>query len=129
MEEHNKHIRAVLEVLKEHKLVANPDKCVFFAKEVEFCGHIIGGGKRRPAPGRLMALQKWERPTTITALRSFLGFVNYYASYLDGFAALVAKLQEKLKVDRKVGSKKTILWDEEDERLFAAIKEKLSVRL
>ena len=31
----------------------------FFYPEVKFCGHILGGGTRRPEPGKLMAIEKW----------------------------------------------------------------------
>ena len=55
---HDRDIRCVLEALREHKLIADQKKCKFVVKEVEFCGHILGGGRRRPAPGKLMALTK-----------------------------------------------------------------------
>ena len=38
-------------------------------------GGRVGDGK--PAPGKLLAVERWVRPTTITALRGFLGFANY----------------------------------------------------
>ena len=64
-----------------------------------------GGGCRRPAPGKLLAIEKWESPTDITELRSFLGFTNYYASYIKEYAHLVTGLQDKLKVPREIGKK------------------------
>ena len=70
---HNEDLRTVLEVLKEEKFVADVRNCHFFVKEVEFCGHILGGGVRRPAPGKLRAIEKWELPESITGLRAFLG--------------------------------------------------------
>ena len=76
IEEDDRDARRVMEVLRKHRLVANKKKCRYFVREVEFCGHILGGGKRRPAPGKLMALEKWEEPKTVTALRGFLGFTN-----------------------------------------------------
>ena len=39
---HDRDLRRVLDVLKAEKLVADPKKCKFFVKEVEFCGHILG---------------------------------------------------------------------------------------
>ena len=57
---HDTDIRRVLDALAEHKLVADIKKCKFFVKEVEFCGHILGGGRRRPSPGKLLALEEWE---------------------------------------------------------------------
>jgi hypothetical protein len=62
-----------MELLKADKFVADPKKCKFFVKEVEFCGHVLGNGTRRPAPGKLMAIERWQLPRTISELRAFLG--------------------------------------------------------
>ena len=86
-------------------MVADIKKCKFFVLEVEFCGHIIGKGQRRPAGGKLLALEKWEEPKTITALRGFLGFTNYYSAYVPNYAELAADLMEKLKVGKKEDKK------------------------
>ena len=91
LEQHNKELRRVMEVLKGQSLIVDISKCRIFVPEVEFCGHILGGGTRRPAPGKLLAIEKWETPTTITQLRSFLGFTNYYSSYVKEYAKLVGK--------------------------------------
>ena len=98
LQEHDKDIRRTLDKLAELKFVAEFRKCHFFVREVEFCGFILGGGTRRPAPGKLMAIEKWERPTNITQLRSFLGFTNHYSSFVQGYADIVGPIQEKLKV-------------------------------
>ena len=56
--------------------MASLKKCCFFCTSVEFCGHVLEGGERRPAPGKLMAVERWEAPKTVTALRGFLGFAK-----------------------------------------------------
>src|SRR5438552_11364106 len=43
-EQHREHLRLGLEALRQHTLYARPLKCTFDQLEVEFCGHIIGGG-------------------------------------------------------------------------------------
>ena len=124
---HDKDLRQTLDELRRQKLVASK-KCKFFKPEVTFCGHILGGGKRRPAPGKLAALEMWEEPKTLTALRGFLGFTNYYASYVEGYGELVADLQDLLKVGKKegkAGSKKPIFFTEAHRKAFRALKEKL----
>ena len=65
----------------------------------------MGDGARRPAPGTLRAIEKWEVPRNISELRAFLGFTNYYAIYIPDYARLVAKMQDKLKVPRDIGKK------------------------
>ena len=62
-------------------------------------------GVRKPAHGKLRAIEKWEVPRTVTALRAFLGFTNYYSVYIKDYANIVAKLTEKLNVPRDVGKK------------------------
>ena len=52
-----------------------------------------------------MAIEKWEVPATITELRAFLGFTNYYSSYIHEYAKIVAGLQDKLKVPHEVGKR------------------------
>ena len=79
-----------------------------------------------------MAIEKWELPQTITALRAFLGFTNYYHTYVHQYAELAAPLQEKLKVPRaegKKGSKKKMKWNEEEKKSFEEIKKKLCTQL
>ena len=76
-----------------------------------------------------MALQKWEEPKTVTALRGFLGFTNYYSSYVPGYAEIVADLQDLLKVDKKKGkkgSKEPVLFKEKHKKAFETIKNRLT---
>jgi hypothetical protein len=125
-------LRKVLEVMKEHKLVADKKKCHLFVREVEFCGQVLGNGTRRPMPGKLRALENWERPRTVTELRGFLGFTNYFANYIPDYASLVAGLQEKLKLPRaqaKKGSRTPIEWTKQDEWAFETVKAALSSQL
>ena len=42
--EHEKHLRLVLQKLREHQLYAKLSKCEFWLKEVYFLGHIISNG-------------------------------------------------------------------------------------
>ena len=73
---HEEQVRKVLEVLRQEKLVCGPKKGKMFLQSVELCGSILEDGTRRPAPGKMAALQLWERPETIRQLRAFLGCCN-----------------------------------------------------
>ena len=79
-------------------------------------------------PGKLRAIEKWETPKTILQLRGFLWFTNYYSVYIDGYAKLVSRLQDKLKVPRgagKKGSRVTIEWSQEDQEVFDELKKRM----
>jgi hypothetical protein len=131
-EAHDRDLRRVLALLAKGQLIADVSKCKFFVPEVEFCGHILRNGTRSPAPGKLSAIEKWERPQNITELRAFLGFTNYYNTYIKGYSEVVAKLQDKLKVPRDIGKKGSrckIERDSEDELCFQEIKRRLCSNL
>ncbi len=59
----------------------------------------------RPAPGKLLALEKWELHRTMTALKGLLGFCKHHAAYCKNYAELAAPLDEKLKVGKFKGRK------------------------
>ena len=40
-EDHDTHLRGVLETLRNEKLYAKPSKCEFWMREVSFLGHIV----------------------------------------------------------------------------------------
>jgi hypothetical protein len=40
-EEHEQHLRMVLQVLREHLLYAKMSKCSFYQKQIHYFGHII----------------------------------------------------------------------------------------
>ena len=125
--QHDKDIKRVLNQFKVCKLVVDK-KLKLLVREVEFCGHVLGGGKRRPAPGKLMAVEKWEPPKTVTQLRGFLGFTNYYSAYIRGYAAIVAPLQDLLKVTKiegRKGSKAPVNFQTEHNAAFLEIKSRL----
>ena len=91
-----------------------------------------GHGRRRPSPGKLLAIVKWEESKTITALRGFLGFTDYYSSYVEGYAHQVRLLQDLLKVGRKegkAGRQKPIEFREAERQAFEGVKLKLQESL
>jgi hypothetical protein len=40
-EEHEKKLRMVLQVLREHKLYSKLSKCIFYQKKIHYLGHIV----------------------------------------------------------------------------------------
>ena len=100
-----------------------------FPQGVEFCGSILEDGTRRPAPGKMAALQLWKRPKTITQLRAFLGCCNYYHEFLPLYAKYSGPLTELLKVGKvegKKGSQIKLKWTPECEEAFTGLKEALA---
>ena len=78
-EAHDKDLYPGLEVLDKHSMVCKPAEASLFVRQVEFAGNVVGHGQRRPMPGKLAALRHWEKPQTISELRSFMGFSNFFS--------------------------------------------------
>ena len=57
IENHDRDVVKVLEVFEKEQLICHPKKSSLFHMEVEFCGHILREGTRRPAPGKLLPIQ------------------------------------------------------------------------
>ena len=125
---HVTNVRQTLAALERDKWVSDPKKVKLFMRRVEFVGHVLGGGKRTPAPGKLVAVQKWQLPRNVSSLRALLGLCNYYSGYVRMFAEFAAPLQEKLKLPRELtraGSKHPLTWTPQEEKAFERLKQAL----
>ena len=71
-QEHEQHLRIVLEMLREKKLYAKLSKCDFWLKEVSFLGHIVSVEGIRVDPTKIEAVVNWKSPRNVTEVRSFL---------------------------------------------------------
>jgi hypothetical protein len=60
--EHEKHLKLVLQMLREHKLYAKLSKCEFWIDEVPFLGHVISKGGIAVDPGKVKDVLDWEVP-------------------------------------------------------------------
>ncbi|GKB97548.1 putative reverse transcriptase domain-containing protein [Tanacetum coccineum] len=72
-EEHEVHLRLVLELLKKEKLYAKFSKCEFWLREVHFLGHVVNQSGIHVDPSKVEAVKNWKAPTTPSKIRSFLG--------------------------------------------------------
>lgn len=84
LQEHAIHLQQVFQVLRDNELYVKKEKCSFAQCEVCFLGHIVGNGVLRMDEAKVQAIQEWKVPTT--ELRSFLGLVNYYRRFIQGYS-------------------------------------------
>ena len=98
-EEHEEHLRMVLQVLRERKLYANPSKCDFWLEDVNFLGHIISKEGIAVDPAKIDTVLAWKQPQTVTDVRSFVGLAGYYRRFIEGFAKIVAPMTQLTRKD------------------------------
>ncbi|GJZ42434.1 zinc finger, CCHC-type, retrotransposon gag domain protein, partial [Tanacetum coccineum] len=63
-EEHEEHLRTVLQILRQEKLYAKFSKCEFWLSKVAFLGHIVSAEGITMDPAKVEAITKWPRPTS-----------------------------------------------------------------
>ena len=90
--EHKIHVQRILAKLREHKLSLKPEKCWFSKKEIEFLGLIISEDSIKMDPGKVQAIKEWPVPTMKRELQQFLGFVNFYQQFVEGYAKIAKPL-------------------------------------
>ncbi|GJS31332.1 putative nucleotidyltransferase, ribonuclease H [Tanacetum coccineum] len=118
-EEHEDHLRTVLQILRQEKLYAKFSKCEFWLSRVAFLGHIVSSEGITMDPAKVEAITKWPRPTSVTEVRSFLGLAGYYRRFVDGFSRLALPLTKLMRKGEK------FVWNDEREKSFEELKQRL----
>ena len=129
-EEHLERVELVLSRLHQFGLKLRPNKCGFFKSQVRYLGHLVVAGKGVKAdPDKIKVVQEWPKPTTVSELRSFLGFTGFFRKFVHRYAALSAPLLKYLTGTKEKGKMKagrlTIELDDEAVSAFQMLKQKL----
>ncbi|XP_048628720.1 uncharacterized protein LOC125599496, partial [Brassica napus] len=111
-EEHERHLRLVLERLRDQKLFAKLSKCRFWKREVGFLGHRVSEEGVAVDPENIAAIKEWPHPTSVTEIRSFLGLDGYYRKFVQAFASISKPLT------RLTGKGIAYEWSIETEKAF-----------
>nr|GEW17989.1 putative reverse transcriptase domain-containing protein [Tanacetum cinerariifolium] len=87
-EEHEEHLKLILELLKKEELYAKFSKCEFWIPKVQFLGHVIDSKGIHVDPAKIESIKDWASPKTPTEIRQFLGLVGYYRRFIEGFSKI-----------------------------------------
>jgi hypothetical protein len=93
-EEHDKHLRLVLQKLRENQLYAKLNKFEFWLKEVSFLGHIISEGGISVDPSKVKDVLSSNTPQNVSDIRNFLGLAGYYRRFIEGFSKISMPMTE-----------------------------------
>ncbi|GJX81075.1 putative reverse transcriptase domain-containing protein [Tanacetum coccineum] len=118
-EEHEEHLKLILELLKKEELYAKFSMCEFWIPKVQFLGHVINSKSIHVDPSKIKSIKDWASPKSPTEICQFSGLAGYYRRFIEGFSKIAKSMtkltQKNVKFD----------WGEKEEAEFQLIKQKL----
>ncbi|GJW70121.1 putative reverse transcriptase domain-containing protein [Tanacetum coccineum] len=108
-QEHEEHLKLILELLKKEELYAKFSKCEFWIPKVQFLGYVIDCQGIHVDPAKIESIKDWASPKSPTEIRQFLGlagapilalpegiedFIVYYDASIKGLGAVLIKREK-----------------------------------
>ncbi|PIC40682.1 hypothetical protein B9Z55_008338 [Caenorhabditis nigoni] len=117
IEEHNQRLMALMKRINDYGFRIRLEKCTFLMERITFLGFIIDKDGRRPDPEKIAAVQQMPPPTNDGQVRSFLGFIQFYGSFVKELFRLRPPLDALTKKDAK------FLWTSQCQKSFDRVKQ------
>ena len=88
-------------------------------EEIPILGVVVGKGQIQIEQEKIKAVREWKTLTKVKDVESFLGFTNFYQCFIQNFSYTAKPLNE-------LKGKKEWKWEEEHQRAFEELKEKIT---
>ncbi|GKC79481.1 putative reverse transcriptase domain-containing protein, partial [Tanacetum coccineum] len=118
-EEHEVHLKTILDLLEKEKLYAKFSKCELWLKEVQFLGHVVNHDGIHMDPSKVESVKNWKTPESPTEIRSFLGLAGYYRRFIENFSKIAKPLTLLTQKN------KAYVWGDKQDEAFQILTEKL----
>ena len=91
-EEHVKHVREVLQRLRNNNLYAKLSKCEFHSLTLHFLGFVLTTQGLAMDPAKFQRILDWPEPSSVKTLQGFLGFANFYRKFIKNYSKVIVNL-------------------------------------
>ncbi|XP_071709089.1 uncharacterized mitochondrial protein AtMg00860-like [Rutidosis leptorrhynchoides] len=118
-DEHEQHLRLILQLLEKEQLYAKFSKFGFWLDSVQFLGHVVNREGIHVDPTKIESIKGWEVPKNPTQIRQFLGLVGYYRRFIQDFSRIAPPLTVLTYKGKKFE------WSTDQESAFQLLKQKL----
>ncbi|GJU76515.1 putative reverse transcriptase domain-containing protein [Tanacetum coccineum] len=102
-QEHEEHLKLIVELLKKEELYTKFSKCEFWITKVQFLSHMIDSQGIHVDPAKIESIKYWTSPKTPTEIHQCLGLAGYYRRFIEGFSKIAKSMtkltQKKVKFD------------------------------
>jgi hypothetical protein len=118
-EEHEKHLKLVLEKLKGNQLYSKCSNCEFWLTRVAFLRHVISAEGISVDPGNVKDVLNWKPPMDVSEIRSFVRLVGYYCRFIQDFSKRAKPMTRLLEKGKE------FKWTQDCQGSFEELKKRL----
>ena len=97
-----------------------PEKCEFEKTSIEYLGVVISQNSIMMDPAKVTKVSEWPTLTTKKEVQSFLGPVNFYRRFIEGFSHIARPLFNLTKTNSN------FRWSSDEQSTFNSLKEKVT---
>jgi hypothetical protein len=117
-EDHRQKVQNVLQKLINAGLQADIQKSEFKTYEIKYLGYIINSKKGIFIDSeKIRAIKNWAVLTNVKAVRSFIGFANFYRMFIPTYSNIIRPLVDLTKKNKEFH------WNEKCNKAFEKLKE------
>ena len=98
---HVRVLKQLLNILQKVGIKINLNKSNFFADSVSYLGYVFDAKGVHPNFEKVRAIVDDPCPSSLKQVQAFLGFYNYYSSFIEDYANIVSPLYALLKKNTK----------------------------
>ena len=92
IEEHERHLGIVFEVLRTNELFLKAAKCDLYSPRMDCLGHLIDDRGLHADADKMARIREWRTPRNYHEVQKFLGLVQYLASFMPDITAFTGPL-------------------------------------
>ena len=86
LEEHQKIVCQVMEILQKYSLSFKLEKCEFEKTSVKYLRVVVSHDSIKMDSAKVAGVLEWPTPSNKKEVQSFLGFINFYRRFIEGFS-------------------------------------------
>ena len=110
-----------MEVLQKYGLSLKLETCEFKKTSVEYLRVVISHNSVKIDPAKVATVLEWPTPSNKNEVQSFLGFINFYQRFIEGFSCIAQPLFNLTKADS------TFKWSSEEKSAFDTLRDRITL--
>ena len=106
-----------MELLQQHGLSLQLEKCKFEKTSVEYLGVVVSHDSVKMDPAKVAGVSEWPTLSNKKEVQLFLNFTNFYRRFIEGFSYITRPLFDLTKGDSM------FKWSSEEKLAFDMLKD------